>query len=151
MSWRSMSARAAASADDLVVRLHHVAGARQDQAHLLVGYRHDRLQAAQVAVSAPILGELDARARQLAGMFLQARLQALEQRERVGSGAGEARDHLVALQPAHLGGAVLEDGVLHGHLAIAGDDHFVVLAHRDDGGAVPRGGGFRHAASTCLG
>jgi hypothetical protein len=53
-----------------------------------------RLEAAQHAVGAPVLGELDGGAHQVALVLLELGLEALEQRERVGRGAGEAGQHL---------------------------------------------------------
>ena len=84
---------ARADADQPVCRLQHVAGAGEHQRDLGIGDRHHRLQAAQVAIGAPVLGELDAGAGELAGMLLQLALQPLEEGEGIGRGAREARDN----------------------------------------------------------
>ena len=60
---------------------------------LLVGDRHHRLEPAQIAVGAPVLGELDAGAGQLPGILLELGFEPLEQGEGVGGGAGKAGDH----------------------------------------------------------
>ena len=101
-------------------RLQHVAGAGQDQRDLLVGDQHHRLQPAQIAVGAPVLGELDAGAHELAGILLELGLQPFEQGEGVGGGAGEAGDHLALAEPAHLLGVALHDGLAEADLAVAG-------------------------------
>ena len=82
---------ARADADQAVVGLEHVAIAAEQQRDLGIGDRHHRLEAAQVAVGAPVLGELDRGAHQLAGMALELGLEPLEQREGVRGAAGEAR------------------------------------------------------------
>ena len=87
---------ARADADEPVLGLQHVAGAGQDQRDALVGDRHHRLEPAQIAVGAPILGELDAGARQLPGILLELGFEPLEQGEGVGGGAGKAGDDLAA-------------------------------------------------------
>jgi hypothetical protein len=73
----------------LVLGLDHVAVAGDDQRRLRVGDAQQRLEAAQAAVGAPVLGELDRGAREVA-VLLELALEALEQRERVGGAAGEA-------------------------------------------------------------
>ena len=46
--------------DRYLRRLEHVARAGEQEADLLVGDEHHRLETAQVAIRAPVLGELDA-------------------------------------------------------------------------------------------
>ena len=67
-----------------------------------VGHGHHRLQPAQIAVGAPVLGELDAGAGELARVPLELGLQPLEQGEGVGGAAGEAGEDVAAAEPAHL-------------------------------------------------
>ena len=69
---------------------------------LAVGDGEHRLEPAQHAVGAPVLGQLDRRAQQVALVLLELGLEALEQREGIGGGAGEAGEDLVVVQPAHL-------------------------------------------------
>ena len=84
-----------------------------------VGHRQHRLQPAQHAVGAPVLGEFDGGAHQVALVLLELGLEALEQREGVGGGAGKAGQHLVAVELAHLARAGLDDDVAQRHLAVA--------------------------------
>ena len=55
--------------------------------------QQQRLEAAQVAIAAPVLRELDRGAREVAEL-LELAFEALEQRERVGRAAGEPAEHL---------------------------------------------------------
>ena len=104
----------------------------EEQADLLVGDEHHRLEAAQVAVGAPVLGELDAGAGELAGILLELGLEPLEQREGVGRRAGEAADHLALGEAAHLLGVALHDGLAEAHLTVAADHHAPALADHED-------------------
>ena len=88
----------------------------------LVGHQHHRLEPAQVAVGAPILGEFDAGAGELARILLELGLQSLEQREGVGGGSREAADDLTLGEAAHLAGVALDDGLAEADLAVAADD-----------------------------
>ena len=132
---------AGADGDDAVLGFQHVAVAGDDERGLAVGDRQHGLQPAQHAVGAPVLGQLDGRAHQVALVLLQLRLEALEQREGVGGGAGEARQHLVVVELAHLARRALDDDVAQRHLAVAADRHLpaalgVLAPHADDGRAV---------------
>ena len=128
---------AGADAGDAGFRLQHVAGAGQHQRHLLVGDDHHGFEPAQIAVGAPVLGELDRGAQQLAGILLELALQPLEQGKRVGGGAGKAADHVAFAQAAHLLGIGFDDGLPDRDLAVAANDHGAALADGEDGGAVP--------------
>ena len=74
---------------------------------LIVHDDQHRLEPAQHAVGAPVLGQLDRRALEVAAILLQLRLEPREQRERVGRRAGEAGQDLVVVEPADLAGACL--------------------------------------------
>jgi hypothetical protein len=63
-----------------------------------VGHRQHRLEPAQDAVGAPVLGQLHRRAQQIALVLVELRLEALEQRERIGRAAGEAGENAVVVQ-----------------------------------------------------
>jgi hypothetical protein len=97
------------------------------------------IKAAQITVGAPVLGELDAGAGQLARILLQLGLQPLEQGERVGRRTGKPADDVAAPDRAHLAGVALDDGRTEADLPISGDHHLVALAHGQNGGAVPDG------------
>ena len=106
-----------------------------------VGDGQHGLEAAQHAVGAPILGQLDGRADQMALVLLQLRLEPLEQREGVGGGAGKSGNDLVVVELAHLARRALDDDVAQRHLAVAAYRHLpaalgVLAPHADDGRAV---------------
>ncbi|MNN09468.1 hypothetical protein D3C81_1223490 [compost metagenome] len=62
-------------------------------------------------------------------MFLELAFKALEQGERIGGGAGEARDDLAVVQAAHFLGVAFHHGVAEGNLAVATHDDFAVAAN----------------------
>src|SRR5882724_1886462 len=72
----------------------------------------------------------------MALMLLELRFEALEQREGVGCRAGESRQHIVMIDPAHLARGRLDDNVAERHLAVAAERHGAVAAHRKYRGAV---------------
>src|SRR5690606_34276543 len=116
---RQRIAAARADGDDAVLRLDHVAGAADDQRRFPVGHRQQRLELAEAAFGAPVLGHLDRGALQLA-VLLELGLEQLEQGERIGRGPGEARQHLPVLaQPTHLARIGLHHRVPDGDLAVA--------------------------------
>ena len=91
---------AAADRDQAELGLDHVAVAGDDQRGLVIRHRQHRLEAAQDAVGAPVLGEFDRGAQQVALVLFQFRLEALEQREGIGRPAGEpGQDALVIQAP----------------------------------------------------
>ncbi len=118
-------------------RFQHVAGAGQDQRHLLVGDDHHRLQAPQIAVGAPVLGEFDRGAGQLSRILLELAFQPLEQREGVRGGAGETADHVALAEFSDLFGVGFDDGLADRDLPVASDHHLAALADRQNSGAVP--------------
>ncbi len=100
----------------------------------MVGGHEHRFQAAQVAVGAPVLGQLRGGTRYVALEVLEARFEALQKGEGVGRSAGEARQHLAVVQPAHLVRVAFHDDVAQRHLAVAAERDFAVMADGEDGG-----------------
>jgi hypothetical protein len=126
--------------DDAVLGFQHVAVAGDDQRGILVRHGQHGLEAAQHAVGAPVLGEFDGRAHQMALVFLQLGLEALEQCECVGRGAGETRQHLAVVELAHLARSALDNDIAEGDLPVAADGDLSsvrrLAPHADDGGSV---------------
>ena len=92
------------------------------------------LELAHHLVRAPLLGEFDGRALQIAVVGLELCLEFLEQRERIGDGAGKACQHPAVVDAAHLARRRLHDRVLaKRHLAVTGDGRLAVLAYGADG------------------
>ena len=100
---------------------------------LLVGDDEQRLEPAQHAVAAPVLGQLDGGARHVAGIALELLLELLEQRHRVGGGAGEPGDDLAAADHAHLLRVRLHHGVADRDLPVAADGDLAVAPNGEDG------------------
>jgi hypothetical protein len=65
----------------------------------------------------------------IALVLLELRLEALEEREGVGGGAGESREDAVLVEPPHLARGSLDDDVAEGDLAVAAHRHAVAAAH----------------------
>ena len=109
-SCAAASARAAASAyappdpiaDDPVVGLDEVAGARQQERRLRVEHDQHRLEPAEDAVGAPVLRQLDGRPLEVAAVLFELRLEPGEQRERIGGRAGESGQDLVVVEAPDL-------------------------------------------------
>jgi len=128
---------ARADADEAILGLDHIAGAGQDQRGLGIGHRHHGFETAQIAVGAPILGEFDASARQIARMLLQLGLQPLEESEGIGRGAGKAGQDIAFAEPPHLAGIGFHHGRAQGNLAVACDDDGSVLTDGQDSSGTP--------------
>lgn len=120
--------------DQAFFGLHHVAIAGDDQGSVLVGDRQHGFQAAQGAVGAPVLGQLDGGPDQVALVLLELRLEALEEGKGVGGTAGETGQHLAPVQPPDFLGVAFHDGIAQGNLAVAADHDLAVAAYRNDGG-----------------
>ena len=80
-------------------------------------------QAAQHAVGAPVAGEFDGGAHQMALVFFQLGLEAFVQGKGIGGGASEAGQHLVVVQLAHLARRALDHNVAQRHLPVAANGH----------------------------
>ena len=119
------------------LRFQHIAGAGQNKGRLGVGDQHHRLEPAQIAIGAPILGKLDAGAHELARILFELHLKPLEQREGVGGGASETADHIAFGEPPHFFRVALDDGLADRHLAIAADHRAAAFFDHDDRGRVP--------------
>ena len=110
---------------------------------LAVGHDEQRLQAAQRSgrVRQSLASSTAARG-EVAAVLLQLGLEALEQREGVGGGAGEAGQHAAVVQPAHLARVGLHHRLAERDLAVAAE------RHRGRGGAREHDGGGRIASIT---
>ena len=124
---------ARADADQAVVGLDDVAGSGDDERVLAIGHRQERLEPAQHAIGAPVLGELDRGARQVAAVLFQLGLESREERERVGGRSREPGHDPIAVELSHLAGAGLDDGVADGDLTVTGDRHLAAMSYRDHG------------------
>src|SRR5207247_470074 len=101
--------------------LDQIAVAREQKRGRLVENDEHGLEAAQDAVGAPVFGELDGGALEVPAELFELRLEAREQRERVGRGAGKARENPVVVEAPDLLGALFDDGLPEGDLAVTGE------------------------------
>src|SRR4029453_10749978 len=100
-----------------------------------IRHAQQRLEAPQAAIRAPVLGELDRGARQVAKLG-ELGLEALEERERIGRAAREAGDYLAVVEAAHLARIALHPGIAERHLAVAAHCDEAIATHAEDGGSV---------------
>ena len=134
VSWRLGEKAARADGSDIAVRLDDLAIAGEHQKCVLVGDEQQCLELAHHLVRAPLLGEFDGRALQIAVVGLELCLEFLEQRERIGDGTGKACQHSAVVDAAHLARRRLHDRVLaKRHLTVTGDGRLAVLAPGADG------------------
>src|SRR5690606_24179611 len=127
---------AAADGDNAVFGFEHIAVAGDDQRMLAIGHGQHGFETAQHAVGAPVLGEFDGRAQQIALMFFQLGFETLEKRKRIGRAAGKTGEDPFLVQLAHLARAGLDDDIAERDLTIATEGDAVAAPHREDGGAV---------------
>src|SRR5580698_9772545 len=118
-----------------MLRLDDIARSSDDIGALGIRDAEQRLQATQAAIAAPVLRQLDGRAREIAEL-LQLALEALEQGERVRRTTGKSRQHLAAIQSPHFACVGLHHALSQGDLAIAADRNVAVAPYRQNGGAV---------------
>src|SRR2546423_11937574 len=69
-------------------------------------------------------------------MLLELAFEALEKRNSIGGGTGEARDDPVIEEAASFARGVLHHVITHGDLAIGDEHNFAVLTYAQHGGAV---------------
>lgn len=100
-----------------------------------VGHCQHGFQAPQGAVGAPVLGEFDGAAQQVALVLFELGLEALEEREGVRRAAGEARQNTILVELAHLAGGGLDDDIPESDLPVAAKGHVPAASDRKNGGA----------------
>ena len=111
----------------------------------LVEHDEHRLEPAENAIAAPVLGELHGRAFEIAAILFELRLEAPEQRERIGGRAGKAGQNPIVVEPPDLARALLDDGLAERHLAVSREHGMVAVADGEDRRAV------NHRVSDCIG
>src|SRR5262252_5786110 len=122
---------AGADRSHIVLGLDHIAVARDQEEFLRVPDQQQRLEAPQIAIGAPVLGELDRGTCHVA-VLLELSLEALEQREGIRGAAREAREHLAVGETAHLACVALHDGIPEGDLAVTAEGDRAVTAHAEN-------------------
>src|SRR6266480_66784 len=122
--------------DQSQLGLDDVAHPGDDQRGFAVGHGEHRLQASQHPVGAPVLGELHGRAKQISLVLFELRLEALEQRKRVGRASGEAGEDAVVIKAPHLARARFHHDLAERDLAVPTQGDFPIAASRHNGGSV---------------
>ena len=90
--------------DQPFFRLDDIAVAGDDQRGVLVGDGKQGFQLAQGAVGAPVLGQLDGGADEVALVFFQLGFKAFEQGKGIGGTTGETGNDLILVEAAYLAG-----------------------------------------------
>src|SRR3546814_5157947 len=80
-------------------------------------------QAAQHAIGAPVFGQLDGRAHQVALVFFQLGFEAFLKGKGIGRGTGETGQDFVLVKAAYFAGRTLDDDVAQGDLAVRSEEH----------------------------
>src|ERR1700723_585005 len=118
-----------------MLRLDDIARSRDDVSALGIGDAEQGLQAPQAAIAAPVLCQLDGRAREIAE-FLQLALEALEQRESICRSPGKSSQYLAVIEPPHFARIGLHHALSQGYLAAAPHRHAAIAPHGQNGRAV---------------
>lgn len=121
--------------NDALLRFDHVTVSRDHQRGLGIGNREQGLEPSEHAIGTPLLGKLHRSTNELAAVFLEPGFETLEQREGVGSAAGEPRQHTPLMQAAHLPCIALHDDIAHRNLSVSTDHDAVSATHGADGRA----------------
>ena len=102
----------------------------------LVEHDEHRFEAAENAIAAPVLRQLDGGPLEVAAILLELRLEAREQRKGIGRGAGKPREDAIVVEAPDFLRLLLHDGLAERHLTVAGQHGAVVMANGEDRGAV---------------
>jgi hypothetical protein len=102
-----------------------------------IGHCHHRFEAAEVAVGAPVFGEIDASAFKLVGEAFELGFKAFEQGKSIGRGTGETGEDGTVADAADLARVAFDDGVAEADLAITGHGNRTVCTDAENGRAVP--------------
>ena len=110
------------------IGLDHIALSAEQKGLLFVADQEQRFQVAQIFIGAPVFGEFNCAAAEIAVVLLQLRFEAAEKGEGVGGGAGESGEDFVVVEAADFFRGVFDDGLAESDLSVAGKDHAAVAA-----------------------
>ncbi len=116
----------------VIIGFNHIPLPGYDQDFTLVRYHQPGLEPPQNPVGAPLLGQLDSRPLQLAGMFLQLAFKPLKKGYRIGNRTGETGDYLVVEQGPDLLRRLFEDNIADRDLAIPRHGDLAVTPDRQN-------------------
>jgi hypothetical protein len=132
---RQRERSAGSNPDDTIVRLDEIARAREQEHRALVEDDEHRFEAAQQAIAAPVLGQFDRRALEIAAVLFELRLEPREEGEGIGRRAGEAGQDAVVVETPDLARPPLDDRLPEGDLAVARQDRAVAVPDGENRGA----------------
>src|SRR5438093_7251636 len=114
---------------DAVFRLDDVAGPRDDQGMRTVGDGQQRLELSQHAVRPPVLRELHSGPHQVPPIFLELRIESLEQGKCVRGRARKSRQHSLIIHTTKLLCVVLHHRRAERHLSVARHRDVRIASH----------------------
>src|SRR5262245_52919680 len=121
-----------------MLRLEHISPARDDEQGNRIAHDDERLEVAEVFVSAPVFRELHGGALEIAGEAFELLFESFKEGEGVCSGAGEARENLTLLADApDFSSVALHHGLAHRDLAVADQHQLPALADSKNGRRMP--------------
>src|ERR1700686_4791859 len=119
---------------DTRIGLDYVSLAAEQEGRILVRNEKQSFQVAQEFVGAPIFGEFDGGAPDVAVILLQFRLEAAEESKSVGRRAGKSGKDFVLIETANLLRPVLDNGLAQRNLAVSCHNNFVVATNAENSG-----------------
>lgn len=127
---------AGADGDDAVVGFYDFAGTGKQERVGGVGDGEEGLEASEVLVGAPVFGEFDGGALQVGFVLGELGIEALEEGDGVGGGAGEPGEHFAVGEASYLDGVMFDDGISERDLSVASEGDHSVVTDRDDSGTL---------------
>ena len=118
----------AADGGHAAVGFDDVALSAEQECLFFVADQQQGFEVAQKLIGAPVFGEFDGAAAEIAVILLELGFEAAEQGEGVGGGTGEAGQNFVVVEAADFFGGVLDDGLAEGDLSVAGEDDSAITA-----------------------
>jgi len=94
-----------------------------------IGNGQQGLQAPQYAIGPPVLRQFYGGSREISTVLGQFGLKLFKQREGIGRGAGEPRQHRIAVHTTHFPGIVLHDRGADRDLSITAHRHLTASSH----------------------
>lgn len=106
-----------------------------------LGVSHDQhgLQAPEIAICSPVLGQVDTGSCEPVRIQFQLGFKPLDKGKGIGCRSGKTGQDLATGERSDFAGITLDDGLTHGNLTITGNDRYAVFAYTHYGGAVPVG------------
>ena len=134
--WNSPNDRGASAGESRIFRTIYKEGPEYVEFLRKSGQMWLELESAQDTIRAPVAGQLDGRAHQVALMFFELGFETFLQGEGVCGSAGEASQYPVVIEAPDLARRALDDDVAERDLAVTAQSDFLPAPDADDRGGV---------------